>query len=138
MASKGGAASRQAALARARERRRQLDRERDAQDQRVEEATAQALVALAARAEAEDAVAAATGELGVAVRKLLEEDVTSERAAALLEIDVAEVRRVSKAPALGHQGKPAATVQAASAATSSVRALPSQVGEGEDAARRAG
>jgi hypothetical protein len=78
----------------------------------------------------------------VAVRKLLEEDVTAERAAALLEIDVAEVRRVSKAPAPVPQGKPGATVQAASAGTSagtsSVRALPSQVGEGEDAARRAG
>jgi hypothetical protein len=138
MASKGGTTSRQAALARARERRRQLDRERDAQDQRIEEATAQALVALAARAEAEDAVAAATGELGVAVRKLLEEEVTAERAAALLEIDVAEVRRVSKAPAPVPQGKPAATVKSGPAGTSSVRALPSQVGEGEDAARRAG
>lgn len=137
MASKGGSTNKQAALARARERRRQLDRDRDAQDQRIEEATAFALVAIDARTEAEDAVAVATAELAVAVRKLLEQDVTAERAAALLEIDVTEVRRLSKVPAPVAQTKPAATAKPLPA-VSSVTALPSQVGQVEDAARRAG
>lgn len=130
MASKGGSTNRQAALARARERRRKLDRERDAQDQRIEEATAGALVALDLRAEAEEAVAAATAELGVAVRKLLEEDVSVERAAALLEIDVVEIRRLSKAPT-----PPAAPGRPASAG-GSMASIPT--GDGADAARRAG
>jgi hypothetical protein len=82
---------------RARERRRELDRERDAQDERIEEATAEAFGALDARGQAQDAVAAATAQLGIAVRKLLAEDVTAEKAAALLELDMAEVRRLSKA-----------------------------------------
>ena len=99
MASKGG--SRQAALVRARERRRELDRDRDAHDQRIEEATAEAFVALDTRGEAQEAVAAATAQLGIAVRKLLAEDVTAEKATALLELDTAEVRRLSKAPCSG-------------------------------------
>ena len=137
MASKGGSTNKQAALARARERRRQLDRDRDAQDQRIEEAAAFALVALDARGEAEAAVAAATAELGVAVRKLLEEDVSAERAAALLELDVAEVRRLSKAPTPAGQARQSAAASSSPAA-SSVTALPSQAGKDENAARRAG
>jgi hypothetical protein len=137
MASKGGSNNKQAALAKARERRRQLDRDRDAQDQRIEEATAFALVALDARGDAEAAVAAATAELGVAVRKMLEEVVTAERAGALLELDVTEVRRLSKAPTPADQAKPTVAANTSSA-TSSVTALPSQAGQGENAARRAG
>ena len=95
MTSRNG--SRQAALARARERRRELGRDRDAQDERIDEATAEAFVALDARAEAQEAVAAATAQLGTAIRKLLAEDVGAEKAAALLELDMAEVRRLSKA-----------------------------------------
>src|SRR4051794_15078219 len=98
MTSKGGSINKQAALARARERRRKLDRDRDAQDHRIEEATALALVAIDARTEAQAAVTRATAELGVVVRKLLEEDLTVERAASLLEIEVTELRRLSKAP----------------------------------------
>ena len=77
MASRSG--SRQAALVRARERRRELDRDRDAQDERIEEATAEALTALDARGEAQEAVAAASTQLGAAIRKLLAEDVTADQ-----------------------------------------------------------
>jgi hypothetical protein len=91
-----------AALTKARERRRTLDAARDEHDRRVEEATAEALVALEARSEAEQALAAAaaaaaaTAALGETLRTLLAEDVPAERAAALLELDTAEVRRLTK------------------------------------------
>jgi hypothetical protein len=85
-----------AALTKARERRRALDAARDEHDRRVEQATAEALVALEARSEAEQALAAATAALGETLRSLLAEDVPAERAAALLEMDTAEVRRLTK------------------------------------------
>jgi electron transfer flavoprotein alpha subunit len=85
-----------AALTKARERRRALDVARDEHDRRIEEATAEALVALEARSEAEQALAAATAALGESLRTLMAEDVPAERAAALLELDAAEVRRLTK------------------------------------------
>lgn len=88
-----------AALTKARERRRALDAARDEHDRRIEEATAEALVALEARREAEQALAVATAALGQTLRTLLAKDVTAERAAALLELDTAEVRRLTKAAA---------------------------------------
>ncbi|RZU33534.1 hypothetical protein [Blastococcus saxobsidens] len=86
-----------AALTKARERRRALDAARDEHDRRVEQATAEALVALEARSEAEQTLAVATAALGETLRTLLAEDVPAERAAALLELDIAEVRRLTKA-----------------------------------------
>jgi len=86
-----------AALTKARERRRALDAARDEHDRRIEQATAEALVALEARSEAEQALASATAALGETLRTLLAEDVPAERAAALLELDTAEVRRLTKA-----------------------------------------
>jgi hypothetical protein len=104
--------SRQAAeLTKARERRRALDTARDEHDRRVEHATAAALVALDARREAERALASATAALGETLRRLLAEDVPAERAAALLELDTAEVRRLTKAADRPSPGaaKPVAT-----------------------------
>lgn len=86
-----------AALTKARERRRALDVARDEHDRRVEEATAEALVALEARSEAEQTLAAATAALGETLRTLLAEDVPAERAAALLDLDTAEIQRLTKA-----------------------------------------
>lgn len=85
-----------AALTKARERRRALDAARDEHDRRVEQATAEALVALEARSEAEQALASATAALGVTLRTLLAEDVPAERAAQLLELDTAEIRRLTR------------------------------------------
>jgi hypothetical protein len=91
-----------AALAKARERRQALDAARDKHDRRVEEATAEALVALEARSEAEQALAAAAAAtttaatLAETLRALLAEDVSAEQTAALLEMDTAEVRRLTK------------------------------------------
>jgi hypothetical protein len=82
------------ALAKARDRRRALDRSRDEHDQRVEEATASALVALEARVAAEAALDAAGSQVGNALRLLIGENVSVDRAAALVEIDAAEVRRL--------------------------------------------
>lgn len=92
-----GVRTKQSALAKARERRRELDKTRDEQDQRIEEATAVALVALEGRDEAERVLAAATDRVGAALRLLFAEDVSAERAAALLEVDVTEIRRLVKA-----------------------------------------
>jgi hypothetical protein len=85
-----------AALTKARERRRALDAARDEHDRRVEEATAEALVALEVRREVEQALEAATATLAETLRTLLAEDVPAERVAALLELDTAEIRRLTK------------------------------------------
>lgn len=95
-----------AALTRARERRRQLDQERDQKDSRIEAATANVLVALDARSEVEVALEAATVQAGQALRLLLAEDVSPERAADLLELELADVRRLARA------GQPAVSGQA--------------------------
>jgi hypothetical protein len=86
-----------AALTKARERRRALDAARDEHDRRIEQATAEALAALEARSEAEQALQAATATFAETLHTLLAEDVPTERAAALLELDPAEVRRLTKA-----------------------------------------
>ena len=88
------------ALAKARERRRELDKARDEQDRRVEQATANALVALHVRKAAERSPREATKGLADALRRLISQDVSIERAAALLELDATEVRRLTK-PAAG-------------------------------------
>ena len=84
------------ALARARERRRELDKARDEQDRRVEHAAATALVALEARKAAELSVREATEGLADALRRLVSQNVSIESAAALLELDATEVRRLTK------------------------------------------
>lgn len=89
------------ALKKMRERQRELDREdderREARRERIAGASASALVALGRYEKALAAVGDATVEVGTAVRALLAEDVDLDRAAALLELDAAEVRRFSKA-----------------------------------------
>ena len=112
------------ALARARERRRALDRARDEQDRRIEEATAGALVALEVRADAERALESATRQLGEALKLLLAEDVSTDKAAALLELDATEVRRLVRTVSTD-AGESNARGQ--SAATVSV--LPDAVGD---------
>ncbi len=96
------------------------------------------LVALADREQTEQALKAVTAKVGEALRVLLAEDVSAERAAALLEVDVAEIRRLAKvtapAGATAAMAKPADR-PAANAPT--VTALPGAVG-GEGATRRAG
>jgi hypothetical protein len=90
-------ANRQAtALAKARERRRELDKARDEQDRRVEQAAAIALVALDVRKAAELSLREATEGLADALRRLVSQDVSIERAAALLELDATEVRRLTR------------------------------------------
>ncbi len=99
-----------ATLAKARERRRALDRERDDQDLRIEEAAAVALVAVDRLAAARRAVEGAEGEVGDAIRALLGVGIAAGRAAALLEMDAAEVRRYAKrANAAPVSGTPSAS-----------------------------
>lgn len=98
--------SKQAALKVAGDRRRQLDRQRGEQDERIEVATAETLVALQVRDDAERALDAAQAKVGDSLRRILAEDVTVNRAAALLDLDVTEVRRLLKAaPAKADQGR---------------------------------
>ncbi len=85
------------ALARARQRRRELDRARDEQDQRLEEATAAVLLALESRNQAARVLQTATRRAGEEVRLLLALQVSAERAAALLDLPVIEVRRLGRA-----------------------------------------
>ena len=114
------------ALAKARERRRALDKARDEQDRRIEEAMAGALVALEVRADAERALECATSQLGEALKLLLAEDVSTDKAAALLELDATEVRRLVRA-AVTDAGESSARRQ--SVATATVSVLPEAVGD---------
>jgi DNA-directed RNA polymerase specialized sigma24 family protein len=119
------------ALARARERRRALDKARDEQDQRIEEATAGAFIALEVRADAERALESATCQLGKALKLLLAEDVSTDKAAALLDLEATEVRRLAKAASLDDGD---ADAQRQSSGT--VRVVPDAVGD--RVARQAG
>jgi hypothetical protein len=119
------------ALARARERRRALDKARDEQDQRIEEATAGAFIALEVRADAERALESATCQLGRALKLLLAEDVSTDKAAALLELEATEVRRLARA-ASPDDGDADARRQSAG----TVRVVPDAVGD--SVARQAG
>ncbi len=98
------------ALARARQRRRELDRARDEHDQRLEEATAAALLALEGRDQAARALQTATGRAGEAVRLLLALQVSAERAAALLDLTVIQVRRLARAAPVDDRSTPARRV----------------------------
>jgi len=119
------------ALARARDRRRALDKARDEQDQRIEEATAEAFIALEVRADAERALESATCQLGKALKLLLAEDVSTDRAAALLDLEAREVRRLAKVASLDDGD---ADAQRQSSGT--VRVVPDAVGD--RVARQAG
>jgi hypothetical protein len=114
------------ALAKARERRRALDKARDEQDQRIEEATAGAFIALEVRADAERALESATTLLGKALKLLLAEDVSIDRAGALLELDASEVRRLTRAASLDDED---ADMRRQSAVTATVRVVPDTVGD---------
>jgi hypothetical protein len=136
-------AANKAALAQARERREKLDEERRAQEQRQDVATAAALIALERLAEVEATRDGVLAEVGAAVRTLMDEDVSPERAAGLLGLDASDVRRLSKvtsvgtpAPATKDSGKAAPASASSSTGTATVTSLPDQSGS-EDAARRA-
>jgi hypothetical protein len=86
----------QAALARARERRIALDEGRDARDRRIEETAAEAFVLLAERAAAEAKVSETSAAIGERLRRLLAEDVGADGVAQLVDLDVAEVRRLTR------------------------------------------
>jgi DNA-directed RNA polymerase specialized sigma24 family protein len=121
------------ALAKARERRRLLDKARDEQDQRIEEAAAGAFMALEVRADAERALETATSQLGDALKLLLAEDVSTDKAAALLELEATEVRRLVRTVSTD-AGESNARGQSVAAATVSV--LPDAVSD--RVARQAG
>ena len=101
------------ALKKVRERQRELDREdderREARRKRIAEASATVMVALGRYEDAAAALEEATAEVGVAMRTLMGEDVDVDRAAALLELDAAEVKRFAKAdkPTAGRATPPA-------------------------------
>lgn len=135
------------ALKKMRERQRELDREdderRDARRERVAEASATALVALGRYEKAVAAVEDATADVGAAVRTLMAQDVDVDRAAALLELDAAEVRRFAKA---APEAAPSATKPAAKSSDATVTPMAGRSpvkespagGEGADAERRTG
>lgn len=133
------AAANKAALVRAREAREKLDADRRALELRQDEATATALVGLGELAEIDAVREGKVAEVGQALRALMEQDVSAERAAGLLGLDAGEVRRLAKAA----PPEPAAAVESTgdgkrpSGTKATVTTLPDQ-GESEDAARRAG
>jgi len=86
----------QAALAKARQRRVELDADRDARDRRVEEAAAEAMLLVAERAQVEGRLASLNTSLGAALRRLLDDGITAEGVARLVDINGAEVRRLTR------------------------------------------
>jgi hypothetical protein len=132
------------ALKKVRERQRELDREdderREARRKRVADASATALVALGRYEDAAAALDDATAEVGDAVRTLMAEDVDADRAAALLELDVAEVRRFAKAVSdkAGRGAPAAATVTPLAGRTAGQPRPPAGSPEETDASRRTG
>ena len=144
MAAKTVAANK-AALTRAREAREKLDADRRAQEQRQDEATATALVELGELEQIHAVRTAKVADVGHAIRGLLAEDVSAERAAGLLGLDAAELRRLSKvAPpevATSGSGGTASGKQVAAGVKATVTPLPDQdasQGGSEGAARQAG
>ena len=135
------------ALKKVRERQRELDREdderREARRKRIAEASATVMVALGRYADAAAALEEATAEVGVAMRTLMGEDVDVDRAAALLELDAAEVKRFAKAdkPTTGKGdagGTAEATVTPMASRTGTGQRPPAGSSEGTDASRRTG
>lgn len=122
------AGANKAALTRARERREKLDEAVRAQEQRQDMATAVASVALERLAEVEAARDAVVADVGSAVRALMEEDVTAERAAGLLDIDVAEVRRLSKVVPVEEPAASTWTSTAKVGGKATVESLPDRSG----------
>jgi len=135
------------ALKKVRERQRELDREdderREARRKRIAEASATVMVALGRYEDAAAALEEATAVVGVAMRTLMGEDVDVDRAAALLELDAAEVKRFAKAdkPTTGKGdagGTAEATVTPMASRTGTGQRPPAGSSEGTDAARRTG
>jgi hypothetical protein len=92
------------------------------------------LVAFEFRGDAERALESATSLAGEALKVLLAGDVTIEKAAALLERDITEVRRLVKAESVGVAGSDA---RPQSGAKATVSAVP-DASEGDDGTRRTG
>ena len=88
--------TKQAALARARERRLALEAARDGRDQRVDQAAAEVVLLLEQRSAAEAAAAEATLAIAARLRQLLADGLDVEGAAALVELDPLEVRRLTR------------------------------------------
>lgn len=136
------------ALKKVRERQRELDREdderREARRKRIAEASATVMVALGRYEDAAAALEEATAEVGVAMRALMAEDVDVDRAAALLELDAAEVKRFTKADKpTARKGDADRTTGEATVTPMANRATtgqrpPAGSSEGTDAARRTG
>lgn len=87
----------QAARARARERRVQaLFCGSASRNRRIEDAAVEVFLGLAARGHATALVSDAETRVGAALRRVLAEEIDVERAAALCELSVREVRRLSR------------------------------------------
>jgi hypothetical protein len=98
--------ARQDARSRARERLTAMNRERAARDERIETATAAAMAAIDKRAAAEAAVIVATQELGERLRALLNEFLSAKGVAQLCDLEVADVRRLTRAaPEMGPEAE---------------------------------
>lgn len=133
---------RQAALARARERRIALDEGRDARDLRVEETAAEVFVLLEERAAAETKASETSAAIGERLRRLLAEDVGVDGVAQLVDLDVAEVRRLTR-PAAAEKAEVMAATASRDGAGGAPAAPAARVGVTGDvgtdsATRRAG
>ena len=126
--------NKQAALQKARARRIELDRDRDLRDQRIEEAAAEVFVLLEQRASAELVVVETNAAIAEQLRRVLAENMGVEGVAALVDLDVSEVRRLTRA--VGEKSEAAEKTSDGALSGATVTALPGQSGA-DSAARRA-
>ena len=85
-----------AARLKARQRRIALDVDREARDRRVEQIAADVLGLIDERAVAEQAVSRANIAIGDALRRLIEDDLNAESVAKLVDLEVTEVRTLTR------------------------------------------
>ena len=102
-----------AALVRARGRRVAMDRDRRARDSRVVRAAARVFLGVEQRGCAERAARDAELGIGMALRDLLTEQIGFEDVAELCDLNLSEVRRLSRLPAAAAAGAGAVPAQAA-------------------------
>jgi hypothetical protein len=95
-------------LAKARQRRVALDQDRAARDSRVESAAADVYVLIEDRSAAEQAVQAANVAISAVLRRLIEqESLILDGVAQLCELELAQVRRLTRTPTASTPPAPA-------------------------------
>ncbi|MCU1675977.1 MAG: uncharacterized protein JWM93_735 [Frankiales bacterium] len=105
----------QDARKKARERRIALDADRELRDRRIEDAAVEVFALIGERDEAEAAIVNANALIGEKLRSLAGEGLSPESVAQLVDLEVSEVRRLSRPPAAAEKSATVTTLPATGA-----------------------